>query len=117
MVGIIFASGTHEKIMSAIEQGVLTYPSYAFITDENKLAFLDKDSVLHFVVGDNPDYIDEINGLQIDVEELKKKVELLESPAEDIVIEIVDEVIDERLDTKVEEYIQPIAEDKILNLF
>lgn len=117
MAGIIFASGTYEKIQSAVEQGLLTYPSYAFITDKNKLAFLDKDLELQLVVGDNPDYSIEIQELQIDLDELKEKVETLESPTEDIIIEKVDLVFDERLDSKLEEYLQPIAEDKITGLF
>ena len=117
MAGITFASGTLERIRSAIEQGVLNYPSYTFITDENKMAFLDKNSELHLVIGDNPDYTDEIYNISIDLEELKTKVEALESPTEDIIIEMVDTVIDERLDTKIEDYIQPITENKILELF
>lgn len=117
MAGIIFASGTYEKIQSAVEQGLLTYPSYAFITDNQKFCFIDKDLTIHLIIGDNPDYFAEINNLQIDLEELKEKVEAIESPTEDIIVEMVDLVIDDRLNVKIEEYIQPISDNKILNLF
>lgn len=50
-------------------------------------------------------------------DELEEKIEALESPTEDTIIEIVDEVFDDRLDIKLEEYVQPIENNKILNLF
>ena len=157
MSRITFASGTYEKIQSAITQGVLVYPSYAFITDENKLAFIDKDLDIRIIVGNNKkqvlqvdelpqvyqadvetlyifnnivytfngerftpmyvDYTDKIEQLELDIEELKQKVEQLESPSEDIITNMIDSILEERLDEKLNEQLQPVTSDTIINLF
>ena len=48
-----FAAGEFYKIQAAIDVGVLTYPSYVFIRDECKLAFIDQDLSINTIVGDN----------------------------------------------------------------
>ena len=48
-----FAAGEFHKIQAAIDVGVLTYPSYVFIRDECKLAFIDQDLSINRIVGDN----------------------------------------------------------------
>lgn len=48
-----FAAGEFYKIQAAIDVGVLTYPSYVFIRDECKLAFIDQDLSINRIVGDN----------------------------------------------------------------
>lgn len=74
MSKITFASGTYEKIQSAITQGILSYPSYAFITDENKLAFIDKNLDIKLIVGNNKKQVLQVNELpqvnQADIETL-----------------------------------------------
>ena len=63
------------------------------------------------------DYTYKIEQLQLDVEELKQKVEQLESPSTDIITNMVDSIIEERLDEKLNEQFQPISSDTIINLF
>ena len=48
-----FAAGELYKIQAAIDVGILTYPSYVFIRDECKLAFIDQDLSINRIVGDN----------------------------------------------------------------
>ena len=48
-----FAAGEYHKIQAAIDVGVLKYPSYVFIRDECKLAFVDKDLSINRIKGDN----------------------------------------------------------------
>ena len=48
-----FAAGEYYKIQAAIDLGVLSYPSYVYIRDEKKLAFIDKDSSINRIIGDN----------------------------------------------------------------
>lgn len=48
-----FAAGELSKIQPAIDSGVLKYPAYVFVRDENKLAFIDSDNEMHLIVGDN----------------------------------------------------------------
>lgn len=63
-----------KKIQSAITQGILSYPSYAFITDENKLAFIDKNLDIKLIVGNNKKQVLQVNELpqvnQADIETL-----------------------------------------------
>ena len=62
-------------------------------------------------------YTYKIEQLQLDVEELKQKVEQLESPSTDIITNMVDSILEERLDEKLNEQFQPISGDTIINLF
>lgn len=48
-----FAAGEYYKIQAAVDSGVLTYPSYVYIRDEKKLAFIDQDSSVNRIIGDN----------------------------------------------------------------
>ena len=48
-----FAAGEFHKIQAAIDVGVLKYPSYVFIRDEKKLAFIDQDLSINRIKGDN----------------------------------------------------------------
>lgn len=48
-----FAAGERTKVQPAIDSGVLKYPAYVFIRDENKLAFVDRDNTMHTIIGDN----------------------------------------------------------------
>ena len=52
-----FAAGEYYKIQAAVDSGVLTYPSYVYIRDEKKLAFIDQDSSINRIVGDNKECI------------------------------------------------------------
>ena len=62
-------------------------------------------------------YTYKIEQLQLDVEELKQKVEQLESPSTDIITNMVDSILEERLDEELNEQFQPISSDTIINLF
>lgn len=48
-----FAAGEFYKIQAAIDVGVLTYPSYVFIRDECKFAFIDQDLSINRIIGNN----------------------------------------------------------------
>lgn len=48
------ATDTFDKVQSAIDAGVLTYPAYVFSRDERSLSFVDKEGLISKVVGDNP---------------------------------------------------------------
>ena len=48
-----FAAGEYYKIQAAVDSGILTYPSYVYIRDEKKLAFIDQDSSVNRIIGDN----------------------------------------------------------------
>ena len=48
-----FAAGEYYKIQAAVDSGVLKYPSYVYIRDEKKLAFIDQDFSVNRIVGDN----------------------------------------------------------------
>lgn len=49
-----FAAGTRSKIVSAIENGILKYPSYVFCYDDNHFIFVDKNLQMQDIVGNNP---------------------------------------------------------------
>lgn len=52
-----FAAGEYYKIQAAIDVGVLKYPSYVFIRDECKLAFIDQDLSINRIKGDNENQV------------------------------------------------------------
>lgn len=59
----IFAAGTYAKIQPAIEQGILSYPAYVFVSDLNKLAFIDKNLDIQLIVGDNASQVERVDEL------------------------------------------------------
>lgn len=59
----IFAVGTHSKILSLVESGVLTYPSYVFCHDTNTIAFLDSELNVHDAIGWNQSSIQVVDEL------------------------------------------------------
>lgn len=68
-----FAAGEYYKIQSAVDTGVLTYPSYVYIRDENKLAFIDQDASINRIVGDNEEQVVKVDALP-DISEAKENV-------------------------------------------
>ena len=68
-----FAAGEFYKIQAAIDVGVLTYPSYVYIRDERKLAFIDQDLSINRIIGDNEEQVVSVETLP-SVEEAKKNV-------------------------------------------
>ena len=68
-----FAAGEYYKIQAAIDVGVLTYPSYVFIRDECKLAFIDQDLSINRIVGDNEKQVVNVDVLP-NVENAKEDV-------------------------------------------
>lgn len=68
-----FAAGEFYKIQAAINVGVLTYPSYVYIRDERKLAFIDQDLSINRIIGDNEEQVVSVETLP-SVEEAKKNV-------------------------------------------
>ena len=52
-----FAAGEYYKIQAAIDNGILSYPSYVYIRDEKKLAFIDQDNSINRIVGDNKESV------------------------------------------------------------
>lgn len=68
-----FAAGEFYKIQSAIDVGVLTYPSYVYIRDERKLAFIDQDLSINRIVGDNEEQVVKVDALP-SVEEAKENI-------------------------------------------
>lgn len=58
-----FAAGEFYKIQTAIDVGVLTYPSYVYIRDEKKLAFIDQDLSINKIVGDNEELVIKVDSL------------------------------------------------------
>ena len=68
-----FAAGEFYKIQAAIDVGVLTYPSYVYIRDERKLAFIDQDLSINRIIGDNEEQVVNVEALP-SVEEAKKNV-------------------------------------------
>ena len=68
-----FAAGEFYKIQAAIDVGVLTYPSYVYIRDERKLAFIDQDLSVNRIIGDNEEQVVIVETLP-SVEEAKKNV-------------------------------------------
>ena len=68
-----FAAGEFYKIQSAIDVGVLKYPSYVYIRDERKLAFIDQDLSINRIVGDNEEQVVKVDTLP-SVEEAKENV-------------------------------------------
>ena len=65
-----FAAGEFYKIQAAIHVGVLTYPSYVYIRDERKLAFIDQDLSINRIIGDNEKQVVSVKTLP-SVEEAK----------------------------------------------
>ena len=59
----VFAAGTSEKLEPALESGILTYPSYVYIRDKKKLAFVDADLTINEIVGNNPESVIKVNSL------------------------------------------------------
>lgn len=68
-----FAAGEFYKIQSAIDVGVLTYPSYVYIRDERKLAFIDQDLSINRIIGDNEEQVVKVDVLP-SVENAKENV-------------------------------------------
>lgn len=68
-----FAAGEYYKIQSAVDTGVLTYPSYVYIRDENKLAFIDQDASINRIIGDNEEQVVKVDALP-DISEAKENV-------------------------------------------
>ena len=68
-----FAAGEFYKIQAAIDVGVLTYPSYVYIRDERKLAFIAQDLSNNRIIGDNEEQVVSVEALP-SVEEAKKNV-------------------------------------------
>ena len=68
-----FAAGEFYKIQSAIDVGVLKYPSYVYIRDERKLAFIDQDLSINRIEGDNEEQVVKVDTLP-SVEEAKENV-------------------------------------------
>ena len=68
-----FAAGEFYKIQVAIDVGVLTYPSYVYIRDERKLAFIDQDLSINRIIGDNEEQVVSVETLP-SVEEAKENV-------------------------------------------
>ena len=68
-----FAAGEYYKIQSAVDTGVLTYPSYVYIRDENKLAFIDQDASINRIIGDNEEQVIKVDTLP-DISEAKENV-------------------------------------------
>lgn len=58
-----FAAGEYYKIQAAIDAGILKYPSYVYIRDEKKLAFVDQDSSINRIVGDNKESVIKVTAL------------------------------------------------------
>ncbi len=59
----LFAAGASNKISSAIDQGVLKYPSYVFCTDTKHFVFIDKNGEQQKIVGDNPQQVEFVTEL------------------------------------------------------
>lgn len=57
----VFAAGTYDKILPAIDKGILKYPSYVFIRDKKTYAFIDEDMSINEIVGNNPELVISIN--------------------------------------------------------
>lgn len=68
-----FAAGEYYKIQAAIDNGILSYPSYVYIRDEKKLAFIDQDNSINRIVGDNKESVINVTALP-DVSEGDKSV-------------------------------------------
>ena len=68
-----FAAGEFYKIQSAIDVGVLTYPSYVYIRDERKLAFIDQDLSINRIVGDNEELVVKVDTLP-NIEDAKENI-------------------------------------------
>lgn len=68
-----FAAGEFYKIQAAIDVGVLAYPSYVFIRDEKKLAFIDQDLSINRIVGDNEEQVIKVDSLP-NIENAKENV-------------------------------------------
>ena len=66
-----FAAGEFYKIQAAIDVGLLTYPSYVYIRDERKLAFIDQDLSINRIIGDNEEQVVKVESLP-SVEEAKE---------------------------------------------
>ena len=58
-----FAAGEFYKIQSAVDTGVLRYPSYVYIRDEKKLAFIDMDLSINRIKGDNEELVVKVDEL------------------------------------------------------
>lgn len=48
-----FAAGDLEKIQNAVDVGILTYPSWVYVRDKTMMAFIDQDSSINLIEGDN----------------------------------------------------------------
>ena len=48
-----FAAGEYYKIQSAVDSGVLTYPSWVYVRDKTMMAFIDQDSSINLIEGNN----------------------------------------------------------------
>lgn len=68
-----FAAGDYVKIQAAIDIGVLKYPSYVFIRDECKLAFIDQDLSINRIKGDNDKSVISVDELP-DISEASKDI-------------------------------------------
>lgn len=59
----VFVRGTTEKIDAAILNKVIKYPAYIYNVDTSQFGFLDQDEALHYIVGNNPKYIEAVEAL------------------------------------------------------
>lgn len=48
-----FAAGDLEKIQNAVDVGILTYPSWVYVRDKTMMAFIDQDSSINLIEGNN----------------------------------------------------------------
>lgn len=46
-----FAAGEYYKIQSAVDSGILTYPSWVYVRDKTMMAFIDQDSSINLIEG------------------------------------------------------------------
>ena len=59
----VFVRGTTDKIDAAILNKVIKYPAYIYNVDTAQFGFLDQDEALHYIVGNNPKYIEAVEAL------------------------------------------------------
>ena len=52
-----FAAGELHKIQSAIDVGVLKYPSWVYVRDKTMMAFIDQDKSINLIEGNNKSVI------------------------------------------------------------
>lgn len=56
----VFAAGIYSKIQANVDNGVLSYPSWVYVRDRQRLAFIDQDKSINEIKAANIELVQEL---------------------------------------------------------